>query len=615
MNTAKETPRSTLAGTQTGHSQTETVVKNQLPSGLPPVNELEAIQKTTTVIENLIYDGEGLAKTVEAAERYVLTNGYNHITKADLFNLVGDLYERNHGGKNTPLRANTSQVPQPVPFDGEAAPPIPPEIVPGAIGRFSTAISEGYQVPYELAFINALGATATAAQRKFKVRVRNDYFEPLCLYAMGGLPPGERKSATAEACKKPLVKYQKARQIEMEQVRKDALSDKLTIEESIKQARSRAAKAKTDDKRRQEMENIKKLERQVPNVPPMPRLLADDFTPEQLAVMMAEHKQRIGVIEAEGGLFEILAGRYTGGIPNIDAVLKFWSGEAVQVDRRGRDAVCLDDPHLTLCISPQPEVVQGLASKPGFRGRGLIGRFLYVMPESRLGYRDTEAPPISETTRHEYESMILSLLDIPWAVDENGEPTSHIIELSPEAYSKWRELSQMVEHELRSGGEFEFMRDWAGKFPGQAARIAGLFHVSTTPDPHKHPVSVETMGSALRVALILAEHAKKAFALMGSDEATECAKSILDWIRRDHVAMFSARDALNKVRGRFPNMAAVKPGLKVLDDRNYIFGVETATGRVGRPKGDTYMVNPTMNSAAADAWAKKGPTGSRCMVN
>ncbi len=69
-------------------------------------------------------------------------------------------------------------------------------------------------------------------------------------------------------------------------------------------------------------------------------------------------------------IFDTLVGRYSNGVPDLDAVLKSWSGESCQIARRGADSIFPNDPHLTLVISPQPEVVQALARQPGFRGRG-----------------------------------------------------------------------------------------------------------------------------------------------------------------------------------------------------------------------------------------------------
>jgi putative DNA primase/helicase len=151
----------------------------------------------------------------------------------------------------------------------------------------------------------------------------------------------------------------------------------------------------------------------------------------------------------------------------------------------------------------------------------------------------------------------------------------------------------MVESELRPGGQFEYMKDWAGKFPGQAARLAGLFHVVTEPDPRTTLVSADTMRSALSVAAILAEHAKAAYGLMGSDPSQDCARAILGWIMRDHVERFTARDALEKIKGRFPTMDRVNAGLSVLEDRAFIFEESGETKkRPGRKQSTAYIVNP-----------------------
>ncbi|WP_459934303.1 YfjI family protein [Fundidesulfovibrio butyratiphilus] len=480
----------------------------------------------------------------------------------------------------------------PVFFEEQAPPPIPPEIVPGILREFPAALAEAVQVPFELALCNSLGAVAVAAQRKFRVQVKDGYSEGLNHYALCPLPPGERKSATVEACKRPLVEWQKQARIEAAEVIRDAESERKTLEKAIEQKRQNAGRAATPEARREIVEEIKAMERELPDVPASPRLLADDFTPEALGALMEKHGERIGLLEAEGGLFDTLAGKYSNGVPNLDAVLKFWSGEPCQIDRRGRDSIFLTDPHLTLCISPQPEIVQGLANRPGFRGRGLVGRFLFFMPQSRLGSRTTETPPIPFEVAEAWKATLHRLLALPWALDEHGEPTAYRVCLEPEAYDLWRRFSEMVETELRPGGEFEHMTDWAGKFPGQAVRLAGLFHVATVQEPHRQAITREVMQSALSVAAILAEHARAAYSLMGTDPAQECAKSVLHWIVRDRVERFTARDALQKVKGRFPTMEKVNPGLALLEERAFIFQMEADRTGPGRKPSPAYAVNP-----------------------
>jgi hypothetical protein len=481
------------------------------------------------------------------------------------------------------LGKHTIEACTPIPFDTLTPPPIPPESVPGILREFPEALAEAVQVPFELALCNALGALSVAVQRKFRLKIRDGYFEPLNIYALCPLPPGERKSATVEACKRPLVEWQASKRQELQASIQDAESEHKSLEKAIEAKRGKLAQAATDEARWEIIEEVKKMERSLPVVPTVPRLLADDFTPEAAAVLMAQHEQRIGVLEAEGGIFDTLAGRYSNGVPNLDAVLKFHSGESCQIDRKGRDSIWLDNPHLTMVISPQPEVVKGLAGLPGFRGRGLLGRFFYFIPESRLGSRKAEPSPIPFQLAEAWRQTLHRLLDLPWAVNESGEQTGHVLTLAPAAYALWLEFWEKVECEHLPGGEFENIKDWSGKFPGQAARLAGLFHTATVLEPHRQALPLETMKSALDVAAILAEHAKAAFGLMGSDPAQECAKTLLDKIQREHVTRFTAREALEKVKGRFPRMEKLRPALTLLEERGFIFPIEASRSGAGRP--------------------------------
>ncbi len=481
----------------------------------------------------------------------------------------------------------------PVHFDEATPPAIEPEIVPGILKDFPLALSEAIQVPFELALINALGTMAVAAQRKLSVAVKRGYAEPLNIYALCPLPPGERKSATVEACKRPLVEWEASKREEMRDIILDAESERKTLEKAIEAKRTKAAQAATAEARKDIIEEVKAMERELPDVPIAPRLLTDDFTPEALAETISKHDESIGLLEAEGGIFDILAGRYSNGVPNLDAVLKFWSGESCRIDRRSRDSLFLENPLLTMVISPQPEIVQGLASRPGFRGRGLVGRFLFVMPKSRLGERAIETKPVPIEITEAWRQSVHRILALPWAVNESGEKTAYWIGLDPAAYALWGQFAGMVEAELRPGGQFEFMTDWAGKFPGQAVRLAGLLHAATTPDPHKCAITPDTMRSALSVAAILAEHAKAAFGLMGTDPAQDCARSILRWIMRDRVTGFTARDALRCVRGRYPTMEKVNAGLSILEDRAFIFEASGEPRKgPGRKPSAAYIVNP-----------------------
>src|SRR5207253_1149882 len=162
---------------------------------------------------------------------------------------------------------------------------------------------------------------------------------------------------------------------------KHLASEKRTAELRIESLRKKAASAADSTALARE---IHELEVNLPVVPPLPRLYVDDCTPERLASLMAEQGGRMAVFSDEGGVFDILSGRYSKGVPNLDLWLKGHSVSPVRVDRadRARPPILLDRPRLTVGISPQPDVLASLRDKPGFRGRGLLARFLYGLPKS-----------------------------------------------------------------------------------------------------------------------------------------------------------------------------------------------------------------------------------------
>ena len=98
----------------------------------------------------------------------------------------------------------------------------------------------------------------------------------------------------------------------------------------------------------------------------------------------------------------MLAGRYSRGMPNLDLFLQAHAGAQVRVDRGSRSPVMLRNPALTVAISPQPDVLESLSDKPGFRGRGLIARFLYGLPTSPIGFRHLKPEPCPSAVEKAY---------------------------------------------------------------------------------------------------------------------------------------------------------------------------------------------------------------------
>jgi hypothetical protein len=310
---------------------------------------------------------------------------------------------------------------------------------------------------------------------------------------------------------------------------------------------------------------------------------------------MADQGGVLALISDEGGIFETFAGRYNKGIPNLDLLLQSHSGSHVRIHRASREPIDMPCPVLTMGLSPQPDVLRGLVQKPGFRGRGLLARFLYTLPPSWLGYRSLESSPIPLGVKESYGQALHNLLAIQPPQSHGSQPERFRLQLSKDAHREWKEFSHVVEYDMREGRRFEHIQDWAGKLPGAAARVAGLLHCAThfNTQPWSIPIELTTMEKALTLMAVLADHALRAFEVMAANPDLEKAKKILAWVQRKGLKTFTQRDCHHDLQGTFRRTEDLKPGMEVLKER-YIIR-QTTVGRNGPGRSSAvFEVNPQL---------------------
>lgn len=244
----------------------------------------------------------------------------------------------------------------------------------------------------------------------------------------------------------------------------------------------------------------------------------------------------------------------------------------------------------TLGICTQPGALAEFAAIPGANDRGLLARFLFTIPESNIGQRETEPVPADPTAHLAWDArlkaLILSMRDL-------AEPLA--LTLSPKADALRQAVSADYEVMMAEGGRLAGLRDWASKAVGTMARIAGLLHLAEhLENGFERPISFETMAAAQALIDYYTDHALAVFDLMSTDPATARARALWDWIERTGTVRFTARDAFTSLsRPKFPKMADLEPALTVLEAHGYLrkLPAPPTTGR-GRPPAPTYETNP-----------------------
>jgi hypothetical protein len=308
----------------------------------------------------------------------------------------------------------------------------------------------------------------------------------------------------------------------------------------------------------------------------------------------------------EGDIFDLMAGRYAkNGTPNFGVFLKGHAGDDLRVDRVGRRPDHVKKPALTLGLTVQPDVLRGLVAQPSFKGRGLLGRFLYSIPHTLLGRRKTNPEPVSDEVRTAYHENMIKLLRLVTGTDEKGKPTPHLLTMAPEAGRLFEDFEKWLEPQLAEFGALGAMTDWAGKLVGATARIIGLLHVAkhiSETVPWEIPIQQQTAEQAITVAKYLIPHARAAYAEMGTDPVVEDAKCILRWLEEKGIETFTKRNLHQELRGRFERVQKLDPLLALLIEHGFI---RERTGdqhsRPGRKPSPTFDVNPLSKPARTDS--------------
>lgn len=489
-----------------------------------------------------------------------------------------------------------------IPLAQEFVPAFPVDDLPPVLREWVAATAEATQTPPDMAALLSMAVCAAAVAKRVEVQPHPDWSEPVNIFAAVILDPANRKSSVFRAATKPLSDLEAelweqqgpaiAREMsERQQAEKRLASLEKTAAQCIDAVK--AAKAKTEAGDLAE-------ELQGWPEPSLPRLITDDCTTEKLAVLLSQQGERTACLSAEGGVFDLMAGRYTAGASDLTVFLKGHAGDMLRVERIGRASVIVQNPALTLGLAMQPGVLRGLADKPSFRERGLLARFWFSVPESLIGCRQTvpPPPPVPEPVREAYAATVKALASIPPADD--GEARK--LMLAPDASAVFGHWQQEVELQLADGGQLELMRDWGGKLCGLTLRLAGIMHcvMNGGPEPWKAQIDAETMRAAIEIGRYSVAHARAALRLLHASKSTvsDDAQYLLRWIKKEGLCEFTRRDAQGHGRRRFDGEPErLDAALKDLEQTNHIRQPSHTVRGVGRPS-ILYVVNPRVFDTA-----------------
>lgn len=461
--------------------------------------------------------------------------------------------------------------------------------LPDSIAPWVADIAERMQCPPDFVAVPAMVALGAVLGRRVGIRPqrRTDWVEVPNLWGCIVGRPGAMKSPAMSEALKPLHRLEKAAREEhataLASHQRDADMHKLRAEVAREAARAALKKripASTAD------------DLTAPEAPKAKRHVVNDTSYEALGEILADNPN--GLLAFRDELVSLL--RTLDREDNAAArgfFLTAWNGTSgYTFDRIMRGKTHIEAACLSLLGSTQPgrlaEYVRRAVSG-GAADDGLIQRFgLLVWPDYSGDWRECDRWP--DTVARETAWSAFDRLDAldPAAVGAEHDqfealPFLRLDDAAQAVFSSWR---LGLEKALRGVDMAPALESHLAKYRKLVPALALINHLA---DGGAGPIRETALVRALAFAEYLETHARRAYGAGLANEA-DVAKLIVARIRkRDLVDGFTARDIQRKAWSGLTDADAIKAGLELLADLDWIAAETSETG--GRPR-TAYAINP-----------------------
>ncbi|MFF3180256.1 YfjI family protein [Rhodococcus pyridinivorans] len=449
-----------------------------------------------------------------------------------------------------------------VPTESGLKLPFPTDALPKDIGDMARTVAASVQVSEAMTGQLALGALSASLGGYVRASPTAGYEEPVNLWTLAVALPGERKSGTINHMMAPLAELERELMEEIKPERDNAKIERRVLEKRIARAEKVAVEAETPTDRADALKEAKELAEELSKVhmPASRRILADDVTQEALVSLMSETRGTLTITSAEGGIFATLAGKYDQSGDNTKFLCGH-SGDPIKSDRVGRGlgeyGETIEDPALTVAVMVQPGVLAETIANPKHQASGLLGRFLYCWPESKLGYRNPEGAKLDADAVKRYRARIrkIAIEARKRAEDPKVRNSPRILTLSKEGKKVYLEYAAKTEARLRPGtGDLADTHGWGGKLVGAMVRIAGLLHCA---EHSGDVIGKDAVKNAVEIAEFLSVHALRVFGeLSDSDPDLKRAELMIAGIKRLAAQAEEKAERLQEQTGKVNNPGA-----------------------------------------------------------
>lgn len=457
--------------------------------------------------------------------------------------------------------------------------------LPQIINQYTYYHTKNSNVSPMYTIVQMLGAMNCTTRGYFLVN-NGSFSIPANAFIVQAADPGYGKSHLNKPFKDTIIKFQNEYN---ESIKNDLAREKYEkkrISLKINEIDKKLLKCTDNYEYENHIREIAELYQQKDNLRTYElEIFADDITIPALMKLMHNQRGRIAIMNSELGALRHLTTANSNS-NYCEKFLRLFNGDDVRFTRKTGEKIIMDNPILALYIATQIEPLRDLLSNLYVISSGMSSRILLSIADDRnIGFRNFENIESYPDIQNSYNSLIHKILHrIQTSKTQNETLFFDII-----AQQEFIEIRHSIEKDIRPGGEFSPISEWAKKLCNHISTISAFLHL------HKHPVgnstiSHKTLKTAVIIAYWLAQNMLSfnnfAFPTKSKDFPFIIGKKIYD----KKLSFFTPRDITRLFSN--VNTGDVKFALSTLINYGGISIIqEKQKNGPGRPSGETYSTN------------------------
>lgn len=304
--------------------------------------------------------------------------------------------------------------------------PFPIDVLPELNRRIAVLHAESRGAPIDVAVVPHLAVPGAAAQQAFEISINPSFVSPTGLQIVLSAERNSGKGIIDEF-RRRLRRWEAEQKAAVERQQRGALANLALLESRLKNVQNQMRKRSDDSGLADEFKELFVEVEAAKKAIPKPRdILVDGVTTEAWGVLLDGNFGCWTMIDSEGGgLVDILSGRYSAQLPDVNILLRSFRGEPYKVTRISRPGIDQTSIRGAACVAIQPVVAEKWFYDEWLDLRGVLNRMIFVSVPARTKPRlivpEQWVPPALAAEFDEVIRALLSLAEnVP--VDEHGEP-------------------------------------------------------------------------------------------------------------------------------------------------------------------------------------------------